>query len=476
MGNDTGEKARAGNTFDENPPLTLQESILAVMAFDKRGSEVFAWLQPAHFDEPANEIAEQLQGYWQKYQQPPGLGHLDDLFTHEFVARPHGRIVKLLRNLALLENAMNAQFVLDQVSAFRRQQDLKATLIAAADRFQAGGPDMMEDVEGIWQKNLGSVVTPSVSITLPTERSEIQELFTRPEADEFGTGIPGLDARHLVPGRGQLTVLLGVSSAGKTWGLIQFGKAALLRGKRVLHVTLELSAVETSRRYLQAIAALPRYFGDPPGWARTLTLDASGRLVGFGREEIPPLPSNATACHEDTARRFSGRLRILYQSAGTLKVTAIRAAIARETTTGFKPDLVIVDYLGKLAAAADNYRIELGRNTEALRALAEDCDVAMVSAQQINRAGNKAELITRNHIAEDYSAVNHADAVVVLNRTPEEERLNLARLWVDKNRNGTQSWGLVIAQNYALGQFCTADAPLHQKEYTELLAREPLGE
>jgi hypothetical protein len=62
--------------------------------------------------------------------------------------------------------------------------------------------------------------------------------------------------------------------------------------------------------------------------------------------------------------------------------------------------------------------------------------------------------------------------------SPRYARSAAAFIRLAKNRYGLQSWGLVISQNYALGQFCCADAPLRKKEYDELLAREPepLGE
>jgi hypothetical protein len=161
MGNDTEAKYRSRFTAEEVVPPSLQESIVALIAFDKRGAEVFAWLQPHHFDEPANEIVAACQDYWKKYNKPPGRGHLDDLFTQELVERPRGRIANFLHKIVLLENGMNAQFVLDQVIKLRREQDLKAALLAAGERYSQGGPGLVEEVESILRKTLDQAPLPA---------------------------------------------------------------------------------------------------------------------------------------------------------------------------------------------------------------------------------------------------------------------------------------------------------------------------
>ena len=78
----------------------------------------------------------------------------------------------------------------------------------------------------------------------------------RHEYDEFVTGIAVLDRRQVVPARGTLNILLGVTSHGKSWWLINLGKHALMHRKKVLHVTLELSAAEVQNRYLQNFFAV----------------------------------------------------------------------------------------------------------------------------------------------------------------------------------------------------------------------------
>jgi hypothetical protein len=57
-----------------------------------------------------------------------------------------------------------------------------------------------------------------------------------------------------------------------------------------------------------------------------------------------------------------------------------------------------------------------------------------------------------------------ADFVLVLNRSPAEQPHKLARLWVEKAREGEAHFGVVLTQNYQHGQFVLNSARLGAAE------------
>jgi hypothetical protein len=169
------------------------------------------------------------------------------------------------------------------------------------------------------------------------------------------------------------------------------------------------------------------------------------------------------------------QLRLQHYPGQTLTIKALRANLDRwRQTEDFVPDVLILDYIAKLRTSSDNYRIDLMRAADELRALAEDYNLAAITAQQINREGAMtSKLLTRAFIAEDFSMINTADQILILNRTDEEKALGLARVWVDKVRDGSEGdgWGCVMSQNYAWGQFCRDSAPLQKEEYQEMVLK-----
>jgi replicative DNA helicase len=148
-----------------------------------------------------------------------------------------------------------------------------------------------------------------------------------------------------------------------------------------------------------------------------------------------------------------GNLRIIKYPMRGLSVAQLRATLQQLEAVRFMPDLVLVDYIGIMKTDSDNYRISLGRALEELRGLADERNIAVVTAQQISKEGARASLVNMTHVAEDYSLDCTADFVLCLTRSPAEQRQKLARLLVNKVRHGEQDYHVVLTQNYDFGQF-----------------------
>jgi len=136
--------------------------------------------------------------------------------------------------------------------------------------------------------------------------------------------------------------------------------------------------------------------------------------------------------------------------------------------------LVIVDYLGLLKTAADNQRIELGRSVAELVGMAAERDFALVGVHQTNREALNVKLVTGAHCAEDYSIVQNASTVVIINRLIAEKERGLARLWVDKARSGVDAFGVVVSQDLGHGQFVVQSGRLNQTSYLDMINDLPI--
>jgi replicative DNA helicase len=123
---------------------------------------------------------------------------------------------------------------------------------------------------------------------------------------------------------------------------------------------------------------------------------------------------------------------------------------------------LIIDYADLMAIDPKNLRIDTGRLCKELRGLAVEYNLALITASQANRVGDGVKILTRNHLAEDYSKVAIADNLITLNQTKEEYQMGLMRLYVDKGRNDRHGDQILLAQNYDMGQFCLDSVRINQ--------------
>ena len=101
--------------------------------------------------------------------------------------------------------------------------------------------------------------------------------------------------------------------------------------------------------------------------------------------------------------------------------------------------MIIVDY-ADLLKPTSNYRekrTELESIYEELRSLAYEFSCPVWTASQTNRSGLDAEVITMNSISEAFSKCFVADFIFSVSRTIMDKAKNGGRVFIAKNRNGT---------------------------------------
>jgi replicative DNA helicase len=469
---------------DEPLQTALSENLITLMCHSNEHGKVVAGLvQPHQFENEVHRtLAQRAAEYWRQHGQAPGAAHTADL-VDDIISDPNNKRAATYRGvlnnmLALWDNGINTAYVLEEIHAFRRMQEFKRALLQSADALSAKQHLAIGEVEDMWRQLLRQQPRPAF------ERGErlddidgfVAEL-RRQDEREFNSGIALLDHRYVVPTRGLLSLLLGAVSAGKSWYLINVGKWALRQHQKVLHITLEMPSRSVRGRYHQNFHALARWPEKLTTIVTRLQLDDAGQLVGFARQ-----PLTARFC-VDRDPQLAKQLKRLYRyphllrnllvkffPPQTLTVSQLQAYLDQlELVDKFVPDLILLDYVGLMKTAADNQRIDLGRTVMELRALASERQCAVVTAHQVNREAQKAKIIGREHVAEDFSMIATADFVLLLNASEREQQLGLARLWVDKGRETEHGFGAVLSQNYAHGQFVLQSAPLVSEPYWRLV-------
>lgn len=468
--------ARLGQRLSENVMTLLCHS-------DEFGRMVVGKVHAEQFEGDLYQlIAQRALAYWEEQGQAPKL-HIADLFADILQSddRRASALREIILSMAQLFDGINAQWVVQQINRFVQVHAATAAILQAARLIQDHPDGSRVDEVIALMSEVGRVRDESFS--LGSRMTEYQKVIVREVADvEFDTGIAVLDQRHIVPFRGGLFTLLGSTRAGKSWFLVGLAKRAVLRGQRVLIVTLELSEVEFMTRMYQALFSLPKRKADDL-MLTTMHWDERTAVPQHEPDYLRHEPVNGDlaldipnigyvlrrnvaqwddALHHVIVKEFPER--------GITMAKLRNYLDSLEALEGFVPDLLLVDYPGKFQLDVRNYRLELGHVYSELRGLLRERNMAGGVVHQVSREGAKARVVAATHASEDWSIIQTSDIVVSLSCTDEERKHGTARLWVDKARHEQDGFGVMITQGYAIGQFCNGSAPL-SLSYDEYRAR-----
>ena len=450
--------------MSEKLSTNLQESVLTLLCVnDEEGAIAAGIVDTELFEPPYDDIATRAINYRNKFGKAPGTAHLDDLFDH-VLSDPKNKQARIYQGIlgGIIEQSrgFNAKYVLDRVNTFIRQQHLKVVVLEAAQRYQVGGDDLVPDIERILQDALRFKVEALDAGTFLNDKKRALAFITNPQVQSYALGIAELDRRNIGPTRGKAFGFMAPAGRGKTWFCVDTSVRCLLQHARVCHISLEMGEEELMQRYMQRMFAVAKR--NEKFKTTVLEFDELNRLSGFTPTTVrprlnfqdPKILSKLGHHLADWGVRGK-RLVVKQFPTSQLSVAQLKSYLdALELTTGFVPDVLIVDYpkLMNLDSKQDR-RIAIGMAHEQLRGICVERGIAGIFPVQSNRDGEKVKLLTRETIGEDYSIVQTMDFLVTFNQTEAEHASSLARLYVDKARSDEDRLTILIAQAYRTGQF-----------------------
>ena len=326
------------------------------------------------------------------------------------------------------------EYVEERIVEFARHQATAAAILKSVELLERGEFDKVEkyikEAVEIGANEDGGAYDYYSTISLRTaERLDDASGIKPPRG--ITTGHLKLDEilYHRGWGRKELTTIMGGAKSGKTTALIGFAKGASLAGFNVLYVTLEVSARIISERLDAAMS--------------DTMVKELGKHIKDVEAKIAALEARA------------GKLVLHEYPSGTFTPNQLRALLDRYEAKGATFDLVVVDYADIMAP---NFRYnDVIENSKSiyvdLRAIAQEKNVAMLTATQTNREGYKATVAKAEHVAEDFNKVRTVDLMISINITDEERSRGEARLYFAASRNQESGFTLFIKQDISRMKF-----------------------
>ena len=303
------------------------------------------------------------------------------------------------------------EFVFDVTLDFFKKQYLKKVLFKAAEQFDIGSFGEISVTIDNALKKFEPKSKSHEYLDVKCIEKRLEEEARNPIAC-----LEGLD--HIIGGglsSGELAIILSPTGGGKSMLLVKVAAEALAEGKKVIYYTLELAGEAIGRRFDACLNNIPIKFVSAH---KESIIRNSKRLADKGGALFiqPYLESKPT-------------------------ITTLKNHLAQlKRDNQFVPDVIIVDYadLMKPTTHYSEKRYALTDIYEGLRNLANEMNVPVWTASQVNRGGYENKDFSLANIAEDIGKANTADLILGIVRTKQNKMSNTAKIQIMKNRNGQE--------------------------------------
>ncbi len=395
--------AQFGKTYQER----VMQALLEDHSFAEQMQDV---INPKYFDLGyLQEVVQAFYAHKTKYKTYPSYEILDVMIT-----KSDDRVDGLLgTQVSEYLNRMKATpmngdkgYIEESSLEFCKKQSLKEGLVKAIDMMESGNYD---SIQSVIKDALGRGGTRDMGHSyIDGFEQRGQKSVRKP----ISTGWPVID-KTLNGGweRSTLTTFIAPTGAGKSMFLVNCGAAAVEQGLNVAYISLEMADWKIGLRFDSYYSGVP----------------------------INDVPGNQDAVMATVNSKVKGRLFIKEWPTKTATVQTIRAYLQRlQATKEFVPDMVIVDYADLLRGGKgyNDKRFELEGVYEELRALSQEFNVVVITADQTNRSGLDMEVVTIGQIGESYAKATVCDVIMTISRRMEDKQANCGRLFVAKSRLG----------------------------------------
>ena len=256
---------------------------------------------------------------------------------------------------------------------------------------------------------------------------------------KFPVGFEGIDkALEGGLGIGEIGIFLADTGVGKSQMLANVAYSNIMQGNNVYFISAENLPDVVNRRFDARFA------------------DISMNDLSRNLENVI---ANIDSIRSIDAGRM-GRLKIICYPMGSASIFEMRADLERfmikeSQGAGFKPDVVILDYLDEVKgeiSGQDEYSAQ-GMTTRDFRQWMQELKAAGFTATQANRSASDMPIINRSQMGNSYKKVQKADCLWTMNCQYEEDARGVMRLFVDKHRNSKSKFIVHLSADFSKCQF-----------------------
>ena len=399
----------AAASFKKMGTSYQQKVVVALLTDLQYAEQMHEVIRPKYFDTKYLEvIVEKFYEHKERYKTYPSFDLINIMIANDVAIDVTLKDQANAFIVRAAEEPLNGDkgFIEESSLDFCRKQVLKEAIIVTLDKIEESKYD---DIQTIIKDALkrGSSQDLGQDYIMAT-RSRAQ----RSERKPIPTGWPVVD-KILNGGweRKTLTSFIAPTGAGKSMFLVNCSAAGVMNGMNSVYITCEMADYKIGLRHDSYFSGI----------------------------EINSVPDHTDHVERSISEKVKGRLFIKEFGTKTASVQTIRSYLQRlQATKEFTPDIIVVDYADLLRSAKGygEKRHELESVYEDLRALSQEFNAVVITADQTNRSGLNDDVVTLSSIAEAYAKATVCDLIFTVSRKAEDRQTNSGRIFVAKSRLG----------------------------------------
>jgi len=416
--------------------------------------------------------------------------------------------------------------VLKETLKYFRKRHLDIALKKSRVLYDKGKID--KAIESLVTENFQNDLTSEGKLENIFTRFSIEQAWSRTDTSHVFSFTGALEGLNRLTGfikRGWLMAYLAPPKRGKTSWLLETACQAMVYGRKVLFVSLEMNSEAIRQRFYS------RFLSKPAGSYRdnsNFITDSDGTVLSkipyidcvhnkdntCKRQEREDFKSNihvervedlqsvpCFACVRSIDSDFSMTIEVAWEAllddsyeSDHRKLLAIGRHLGRylrlvtypsflggiddiqqdleiAKSQGFIPDVIIIDYADILRppAGGRDERQNLDIIWKTLKGLSEATNSVVITASQTNRGALEQKRIDQKHIAEDFRKIAHVDVFLALNQSNFEKEAGIKRINAIAHRHKDFSpfTELFVSEALHMGQVCVNSVMPPKKQKKE---------
>lgn len=385
--------------------------ILQLITDKKFANSIIDMIDPNYFEDPyLRIIGATIKDAHEQYEVIPDMSSLEFRLLESVkddIQRKY--VITQLRKVQEAE-LNDTLYVQDVAMKFCKQQELKKSVKEIQKIIDRGNIDDYEKCESILRKALehGDAKDDGENVL-----DDIEEVLADDFRKPIATGIKGLD--EIMDGglsKGELGVILAPFGVGKTTMMTKIANTAKDLGYNVLQIFFEDNTKVIKRKHLAC-------------WSGIDLNDLS-----LHKEEIIELTK--------TKAEEKGVLKLKKFASDGTTIPIIRQYIRKLIAQGFRPDIVLLDYIDCVQPSKQFDDVNAGEGSvmRQFETLLSELDIAGWTAVQGNRGSIGANVVQADQIGGSIKKGQIGHFIVSIAKTLDQKENGTATMAILKSRFG----------------------------------------
>jgi replicative DNA helicase len=435
---------------DESKPRfawddTFQRKILSMLMCDKvmllQGIDL---LKPGYFSNEVHVIiCEIIFNYFRSRNEVPSLfivkQELDEKLKDRDAAVRLHHVAELEALVDFYVPGIDTRdYLLDKVMFFSKVQALKTAFRECVKKMNEAPED-----EKTWP-----YIYDKMRMAMNIERNyepgleyftNIDEMFQRMEEqyqgkERYTSAFESIDNALTGGGlfHGQIGAWIGLPGTGKSLALVKAAVANVLLGYKVLYLTMEMDEVGIAQRFTSMFAKID--------------INILRNSKDIVKRTIEEFNRDKDDKNQLIIKQFPG---------GAIDVNGIRSYCSKLEMRGWKPGLIIIDYVGEMKDDPNVKKYESAyRILRDLRGFGVEKGHCTLTCVQPNQSAAKLEIsqyIDESNIGTSFDQFKPLDAFWSINQQTQEKDAEIGRGFVIKHRNGKSRFPFKMAFDFSMG-------------------------